>query len=147
MNKNKITIIITLCISTFCLISCQTSKESVAIVNGTNAGFILGQNPLTFSPEVRLGYSEYGIAFVRDSYAENELINVAVDVQYRKNSADGRSRGLFQRLAVGAIAVQQPFINEASFKGNDDLSLYETKAPAKKSRLQDDLDYEYPDEN
>lgn len=116
MNKNNILIILTLCVSAFCFGACQTKKESVKVLNSFGFGVIVAQNPLTFTPEVRLGYNEFGMVAVEDNYTENKLINAAVEVQYRKNSADGQSKGLFQKVVIGKTAVQQPFTSKDSFK-------------------------------
>jgi len=103
-------------LAALCFSACQTRKESVTVLNGTSVGIIVAQNHLTLTPEVRLGYNEFGMVAVEDNYTENKLINAAIEVQYRKNSTDGQSKGLFQKVVIGETAVQQPFTSKDSFK-------------------------------
>ncbi len=92
---------------------------SVLTFTGTVIGVEVSQNPATQVPQAKLGYNRAELAFVptnRDAGATagttktgaKDTANVLMELRYGGIFDLGASSGIYQRLAVGDIAVQQP---------------------------------------
>jgi hypothetical protein len=117
---------------------CAQQGYSVVAMTGTVIGVDIAQNPATQTPHAKLGYNRGELAFVptnrrkgaqSGASGQNGLIgggakdsaNVLMELRYGGIFDTGRSSGIYQRLAVGDIAVQQDgasamFIKDADGK-------------------------------
>ena len=79
------------------LSGCQSGapRPTVLAFTGTNLGVEVSQNVATQTPQMKLGYNRGEVAIVRD---KND--NVLMEFGY-----GGGSHNIYQRLAVGPIAV------------------------------------------
>ena len=101
---------------------CGENRHMVLASTSTNIGVEISQNPATQSPQAKLGYQRVELAIVPsnrttkdDVSAANSMHNGAKDVadvvmelRYGGIFDLGATSGIYQRLAVGSIAVTQP---------------------------------------
>jgi hypothetical protein len=101
------------------LASCTSTRHAIVAATGTNIGVDVSQNPATNSPQAKLGYQRVEVAIVptNRSAAEaagdaaggaSEYGDVLMELRYGGIFDLGESSGIYQRLAVGSTAVQQP---------------------------------------
>lgn len=81
------------------LCGCAAFKDRVIVGTSTVLGFEVAQNPATEMYQARLGYGRLEMAVVPTN-------NVEVLTEMRFNNVFG-SGGVYQRMAVGSIAVRQ----------------------------------------
>jgi hypothetical protein len=81
------------------LCGCAVLKDRVIVGTSTVLGFEVAQNPATEMYQARLGYGRMEMAIVPTN-------NVEVLTEMRFNNVFG-SGGVYQRMAVGGIAVRQ----------------------------------------
>ncbi|PPD44527.1 MAG: hypothetical protein CTY16_11700 [Methylobacter sp.] len=98
---------------------CAERSYSVLASTGTVIGVEVSQNPATQMPQGKLGYNRAELAFVptnrnggKDSTGSvgngaGDTANVLMELRYGGIFDLGESSGIYQRLAVGDIAVQQ----------------------------------------
>lgn len=101
------------------LIGCgEKQGYSVLAATGTVIGVEVSQNPATQSPQAKLGYNRGELAFVptnrnggKDAGGSHngarDSANVLMELRYGGIFDLGESSGIYQRLAVGDIAVAQ----------------------------------------
>lgn len=93
---------------------CGAKRHSVLAATGTTIGVEISQNPATQTPQGKLGYNRAELAFVPTGLdAEQggntaETADVVMELHYPGIFDMGPSSGIYQRLAVGNTAVQQP---------------------------------------
>ena len=138
-------------IAIFILQGCTNTSNSVIASTGTTIGVELSQSEATQSPTAVLGYKRAELAYVptnratiiEDTASENstgktvsvekkgipnvgngakDSANVLMELRYRGIFSMGEGSGIYQRLAVGDIAVKQPGA-AFMFSKNDDGSL------------------------
>jgi hypothetical protein len=101
------------------LAGCTPTRHAIVAATGTNIGVDVSQNPATNSPQAKLGYQRVEVAIVptNRSAAEaagdagggaSEYGDVLMELRYGGIFDLGESSGIYQRLAVGTTAVQQP---------------------------------------
>lgn len=102
---------------------CTAVQENVLVVTGTNLGVSVSQNQVSQMYEAKLGYNRGEIAFVpTDKSIDNRrggaanTTDVLTEIRYRNIFQGG---DLYQRLAVGSIAVSQPGATMLFAKGPD----------------------------
>jgi len=104
---------------TFGLIGCGQQGYSVLAVTSTIIGVEVSQNPANQTPQAKLGYNRTEVAFVptnRDAGEKagtswsgaKDSADVIMELRYGGIFDLGASSGIYQRLAVGNTAVQQP---------------------------------------
>ncbi len=135
-----------------CVLSgCSGTSSSIIAATGTTIGVELSQNQATQTPTAVLGYRRAELAYVPTNRAsvtktttqgqnENKNIveeggtpsvgngardsaNVLMELRYRGIFAWGQDSGIYQRLAVGDIAVGEPgasYMFSKNEKGNVD---------------------------
>ena len=129
MNRDKrvferahLLILILIGLHYFLLMGCTQNRHMVLAATGTNIGVEISQNPATQSPQGKLGYQRSELAIVPtnrstqdDATTSNSLGNGAADLadvvmelRYGGIFDVGPTSGIYQRLAVGKTAVQQP---------------------------------------
>lgn len=122
---------------------CANQGYSVLASTGTVIGVEVSQNPATQSPQAKLGYNRAELAFVptnRNSgpnagntqQGARDAANVIMELRYGGIFDTGKSSGIYQRLAVGDIAVHEPGA-AAMFIKNADGDVDEKAAEAIKS--------------
>jgi hypothetical protein len=99
--KLKIATLITLT-TIFCA-GC-VSSNSVIVATGTLLGIKVAQNPATQLYQAELGFSRAEFGYIPLN-GTNRSANVMMELKYSNLFTGG---GLYQRLAVGDIAVGQP---------------------------------------
>jgi hypothetical protein len=103
---------------------CNLKGYSVVAMTGTVIGVDIAQNPATQTPHAKLGYNRGELALVPTNRYENpqsnsggqngqnqgakDSANVLMELRYGGIFDLGASSGIYQRLAVGDIAVKQP---------------------------------------
>ncbi len=101
------------------LAGCTSTRHAIVAATGTSIGVDVSQNPATNSPQAKLGYQRVEVAIVptNRSAAEaagdtnggaSEYGDVLMELRYGGIFDLGESSGIYQRLAVGTTAVQQP---------------------------------------
>ena len=87
---------------------------------GTVIGVEVSENPATQFPQAKLGYNRAELAFVPSNRSSEknasgsfgkgatDVADVLMELRYGGIFDLGASSGIYQRLAVGSIAVQQP---------------------------------------
>lgn len=100
--------------------ACSNQGYSVLASTGTVIGVEVSENPATQFPQAKLGYNRAELAFVPSnrngeknpatSYGNGakDVADVLMELRYGGIFDTGASSGIYQRLAVGAEAVQQP---------------------------------------
>lgn len=101
---------------------CESNRHMVLAATGTNIGVEISQNPATQSPQAKLGYQRAELAIVPTNRSSQDTANasnslnggakdladVVMELRYGGIFDSGPSSGIYQRLAVGSIAVAQP---------------------------------------
>ncbi|MGD9728554.1 MAG: hypothetical protein AB7G68_20775 [Nitrospiraceae bacterium] len=128
---------------------CHSYTHSVIASTGTSIGVEISQNPATQVPQAKLGYQRVELAVVptnrsaeKTTTAANSMGNgakdhgeVIMELRYGGIFDTGKSSGIYQRLAVGAIAVTQPgaalmFARNAEGDIDQSVAAAITKIPA-----------------
>jgi len=99
--KSKI-VVSTMLAAIFC-IGC-VNTNSVIVATGTLLGVKVAQNPATQLYQAELGFSRAEFGYIPLN-GTNRSANVMMELKYNNLFTGG---GLYQRLAVGDIAVGQP---------------------------------------
>lgn len=95
------------------------SRSAIVTSTGTNIGVDISQNPATNSPQAKLGYQRVEAAIVPTNRSAETVPgnfgggaadhgDVIMELRYGGIFDTGPSSGIYQRLAVGHTAVQQP---------------------------------------
>lgn len=139
-NIHKISnIVLVSALSVVGLYGCfEKQGYSVLAATGTVIGVEVSQNPATQTPQAKLGYNRGEFAFVptnRDGgkaagtshNGASDSANVIMELRYGGIFDTGSTSGIYQRLAVGAVAVQEPgaafmFAKDASGTLTDNTS-------------------------
>lgn len=101
---------------------CGQNRHMVLASTSTNIGVEISQNPATQSPQAKLGYQRVELAIVpsnrttKDEVSEansmkngaKDVADVVMELRYGGIFDLGATSGIYQRLAVGSIAVTQP---------------------------------------
>ncbi|MGC4095956.1 MAG: hypothetical protein QM706_02480 [Nitrospira sp.] len=119
--------------------SCSSYNHQVIAATGTSIGVEVSQNPATQVPQGKLGYQRTELAIVPTNRAAEKTATsgnsmgdgasdhgeVIMELRYGGIFDMGKSSGIYQRLAVGKIAVTQPGASfmfakddEGELKGN-----------------------------
>jgi hypothetical protein len=118
-----------LCLA-FAVSGCSNQGYSVIAATSTVIGVSLGQQPANGSLEATLGYKRAELAFVPTNRNSGEnagsthegardSANVIMELKYSGPFSTSAESGIYQRLAVGDIAVQQGGANILFAKGPD----------------------------
>ena len=112
-------------------IGCTTQGYSVIASTATTIGVGISQQPTNGSLDATLGYKRAEIAFVptnrnggeaskdsKDGGAKDSA-DVIMELRYNGIFSTGENSGIYQRLAVGLTAVQQPGALATFAKGPD----------------------------
>jgi hypothetical protein len=116
-------------IGLFCVAGCQT-RHLVVASSGTNLGVEISQNPMTQLYQAKLGYNRAEMAIVPSNRSADEdagdtkdgasdVPDVLMEMRYSGMFSFGKGSGIYQRLAVGKNAVEQPGASLMFAKGND----------------------------
>lgn len=100
------------------ILGCAT-RSAIVTSTGTNIGVDISQNPATNSPQAKLGYQRVETAIVPTNRSAEPAPgnfgggaadhgDVIMELRYGGIFDTGPSSGIYQRLAVGYTAVQQP---------------------------------------
>ena len=106
------------CLGGALLAGCTATRSSLVTATGTNIGVDISQDPATQTPHAKLGYQRVEMAIVPTNRSAKEKAGstgkgaidhgeVLMELRYGGIFDTGKSSGIYQRLAVGAIAVQQ----------------------------------------
>ena len=87
------------------LAGCATNN-TVLVSTGTVIGVELGQNPSTGLYQAKLGYNRGEIALVPTT--NKYTPDVITELKYNGIFSTGADSGIYQRMAVGSLAVAQP---------------------------------------
>ncbi len=112
------------------LTGCMDVRHEVLAVSETNIGVDISQSPSTQTPHAKLGYQRVEVAIVPTNRSAGVEAGVApggaasnadvlMELRYSGIFSQGANSGIYQRLAVGKDAVEQPgatalFIRNAS---------------------------------
>lgn len=118
-----------ICVS-LTLPACSTQGYSVIAATSTTIGVSLGQQPANGSLEATLGYKRAELAFVPTNRNSGDTAgttldgardsaNVIMELKYSGPFSTSAESGIYQRLAVGDLAVQQGGANILFAKGPD----------------------------
>lgn len=137
------------------LYGCTNSKDHYVIAStGTVIGVEVSQNPVNQSPQAKLGYNRGELAIVptnrgqciwntqnsqwecsgpgpQGSGGAKDSTDVLMELRYGGIFSLGSGSGIYQRLAVGTTAVQQPgaaFMFAKDTKGNVNASVAQAVA-------------------
>lgn len=106
--------------ATIAVIGCADQGYSVLASTGTSIGVEVSQNPATQMPQGKLGYNRAELAFVPTNRnggknstgsvhnGAADSANVLMELRYGGIFDMGASSGIYQRLAVGTVAVHEP---------------------------------------
>jgi hypothetical protein len=83
------------------LCGCASVKDHVLVGTSTVLGFEVAQNPATEMYQARLGYARAEIALV-----PTNSVNVLTEMRFN-NLFSFSGGGIYQRMAIGDIAVKQ----------------------------------------
>ena len=119
-KKAKLFVLIGTTLVTGLIQGCAQQGYSVIAFTSTIIGVEISQNPATQAPQAKLGYNRAEFAFVptnRDAGkisgngnkggGATDTANVLMELRYGGIFDLGASSGIYQRLAVGDIAVKQ----------------------------------------
>ena len=121
MNKHTLKISAML-LTSLTLTGCGKPGFSILAATATIIGVEISQNPATQTPQAKLGYNRAEFAFVPTNRGggvpsddgaitsvsgANESGDVIMELRYGGIFDVGASSGIYQRLAVGTVAVQQ----------------------------------------
>jgi hypothetical protein len=109
---------ILLVLSVVALSGCSARHEVLAVTE-TNLGVDVGQTPSSQAPHAKFGYQRVEVAVVPTNRSAGEEAgtvpegaasnaDVIMELRYSGIFSTGADSGLYQRLAVGKEAVQQP---------------------------------------
>ena len=120
------------------LAGCAINNHSIISATGTSIGVEITQNPATQMPNAKLGYVRSELAYV--PITNNFVPDVLHELSYSsifslKNSA------IYQRMAVGSVAVSQPGAT-ALFSKSADGSLDPAVAAAIQSVPEVDVNWD-----
>lgn len=99
---------------------CQNTRHTVVAATGTSIGVEVSQNPANQSPQAKLGYHRAELAIVPSNRSTGDsatgsmgagardVADVLMELRYGGIFDLGATSGIYQRLAVGSIAVTQP---------------------------------------
>lgn len=101
---------------------CNRYNHQVIAATGTSIGVEVSQNPATQVPQAKLGYQRAELAIVPTNRSAEQTTTTAnsmgegakdhgeaiMELRYGGIFDTGKSSGIYQRLAVGKIAVSQP---------------------------------------
>lgn len=98
------------------LVGCAT-QNTVLVSTGTTIGVEIAQNPTTGMYQAKLGYNRVEIALVPST--NRYTPDVITELRYSGIFSQGADSGIYQRMAVGSVAVSQPlamamFLKDAS---------------------------------
>lgn len=119
MQRKKFTILVAALVISGLYGCTKNQGYSVLAATGTVIGVEVSQNPATQSPQGKLGYNRGELAFVptnrnggKDAGTSHDgardSANVIMELRYGGIFDLGESSGIYQRLAVGDIAVHEP---------------------------------------
>lgn len=99
------TTLISLIAAVALLAGCAT-QNTVLVATGTVIGVEIAQNPTTGMYTAKLGYdrAEFALVPTTNRYTPDVL----VELKYNGIFSTGPESGIYQRLAVGTVAVTQP---------------------------------------
>lgn len=109
---------------------CRTPQHTILAASGTSIGLEIAENPSTQLYHAKLGYVRTELALVPSNRANGEIGdtttgngakdtgNVVMELHYG-NIFNLKSSSIYQRLAVGDIAVAQPGAAFMFAKGTD----------------------------
>ena len=85
---------------------CAAQHPAIIVTTSTGLGVTIAENPATQLYEGKIGFvrNEFGYIPINPTNA-NQVANVMMELRYNNLFAGG---GIYQRLAVGDIAVAQP---------------------------------------
>ena len=117
-TADLIKVVLCCAMATLALQGCGKSRHAVIAATGTNIGVEISQNPATQSPQAKLGYQRTELAIVPSNRAADgndqtthqgalDVADVLMELKYAGIFDIGTASGIYQRLAVGPIAVQQ----------------------------------------
>jgi hypothetical protein len=89
----------------FLLIGCKT-QDRVIVATGTSIGVDIDENPATGLYHAKMGYNRGEFAMVPST--NKYTPDVLMEIRYSGIFSRGDTSGIYQRLAVGAVAVSQP---------------------------------------
>jgi hypothetical protein len=99
------TTILSLIAAVAVLSGCSTSN-TVLVSTATVIGVEIGQNPATGMYHAKMGYNRGELALVPST---NEYTpDVITELKYHGIFSQGADSGIYQRMAVGSVAVTQP---------------------------------------
>jgi hypothetical protein len=113
------------------LSGCAGTHHKVLAATGTNIGVEITQNPATQAPTAKLGYQRTELAIVPTNRSgepatagsaassARDAADVVMELRYGGIFDLGATSGIYQRLAVGTTAVQQPGAAFMFAKGAD----------------------------
>jgi hypothetical protein len=101
---------------------CNRYNHQVIAATGTSIGVEVSQNPATQVPQAKLGYQRAELAIVPTNRSAEKSTTtgnsmgegakdhgeVIMELRYGGIFDTGKSSGIYQRLAVGKVAVSQP---------------------------------------
>lgn len=104
---------------------CNSYNHQVIAATGTSIGVEVSQNPATQVPQAKLGYQRAELAIVPTNRSAEKTTTtgaagnsmgggatdhgeVIMELRYGGIFDTGKSSGIYQRLAVGKVAVSQP---------------------------------------
>jgi len=96
------------------LAGCIANKENVLAVTSTVIGVQIHQKDADKTPELKVGYARTEFAFVptdkgtNGSSANSAEVLMEINAQGNAGLGTAYQGGIYQRLAVGKTAVQQP---------------------------------------
>lgn len=93
-------------ISALLLLAGCASNNTVLVSTGTSIGVQLAQNPTTGMYEAKLGYNRAELALVPST--NKYTPDVITELKYNGIFSQGADSGIYQRMAVGTVAVSQP---------------------------------------
>lgn len=116
MRNLYITLLLALVL--FYLTGCSSSKHKVFAASSTIIGLELAQSPANQSPQAKLGYNRSELAIVPTNRDDSDsagasgegaegVPDVLMELKYQ-GLLGGDNSGIYQRLAVGENAVNQP---------------------------------------
>lgn len=116
-------LILGICLS--CQEGCNRYNHQVIAATGTSIGVEVSQNPATQVPQAKLGYQREELAIVPTNRSAEKTTTIGtagnsmgegakdhgeviMELRYGGIFDMGKSSGIYQRLAVGKVAVSQP---------------------------------------
>jgi hypothetical protein len=131
-----------LALVSLCLAACAQQGYTVIAASNTTIGVGISQSPTNGSVDATLGYKRQEIAFVptnrltRDdqtgaggehAQGAKDTGNVIMEIRHSGIFSMGENSGIYQRLAVGDVAVREPGASMLFAKGHDGALDAQTK--------------------